>query len=316
MLGEDQLGTVEMGAGAITILDPGPVEGYEATSAPVFRTARVPGLERTFVVPASDRYADLMGRVGGIVVPSKLDFKVDWRTWLQGDVVIKSNWTNALGDRVDNVLNIEAELPDAITDDSFSETVTYNGQPVTTSGDPLTVAVTYDSNADGSQAESNDTIVQRSSETRVGSGSIRAGVTSIVYEVRGTSPILLKNAVETARGRKDERTMVLRGSYITSTSSFEQDPGAVLDYRVSFANLLEPKERLYGTVSDMLLYRSRPYFALTPGMVFVSRTLLDRECIVWLRGGVVGKTYLMTVGFNTSGGKTVYGQFAVTIKEK
>ena len=51
-------------------------------------------------------------------------------------------------------------------------------------------------------------------------------------------------------------------------------------------------------------------------MTFVSRTLLDQSIIVWLRGGIVDRSYLMTMGFNTTLGKRIYAQFAVTIKEK
>lgn len=260
MLGEDYVGEIEFGAGQVFQSDPGQVAGYEDIGCPSFRTFTVPKVERTFAVPASDRYALLSARVGGVSIGSKLDFAVDWRAWLGGDIIGSSYWTDIQGELVDDDAGVEDGTGEEGTDTEpeVLEPITWNGEVLTDASgetiawpmsEPIIEEPIEEPIEDG---ETTPTAVLESGRTLNGVASIRHLVRKPVT--------MLQNSITTLRGRKDERTMTINASFLESGRLFEQDPAATLDYKIDFSALLESDERLYGTQSDMLLYGSR----LTP----------------------------------------------------
>lgn len=330
-----QLGDIRFGEGSYYGVDPGKVRGFDHDRTPSFRT---------FVVPASDRYNEMQARFDGLVIGSKLDYRIDWRAWLKDDVIFSSVWTDVRGGVLPTMPNPQVvETDDPPPREQTTETNTIMVGDTTISGlspvvsdtviepevddDELAINQTDTSGTTGTSVQPTepvteetatlDTALSASVLTSVGDFEesialsfdetrVTLGVASVFYMLTGNRTVTLTNSITTLKGRSDDRTVVLNSGDFRESLVYEQDPDAVLDYLFDFGGFLDPGEYLL----------QNPGFYHTPGLRIHSRVLKSRSVVAFIGGGSLEMLHEFTIGVRTSLGKILYGRMGLRIVQK
>jgi len=86
---------------------------------------------------------------------------------------------------------------------------------------------------------------------------------------------------------------------------FDKDPGALLDYRVSWADWLADGETIASSV-----------FTAEDGITIAASSNTNEVGTVWLNGGTEGRTYKVTHEVTTSDARVDRRRFIVVVKER
>ena len=87
--------------------------------------------------------------------------------------------------------------------------------------------------------------------------------------------------------------------------SYDKDPQAVLDYKLEWSEWLG-----LDTISDSA------WTASSTGITIDSDEFDDDETVVWLSGGTLGETYILTNHITTAAGREDERSIKIKIKDK